>query len=53
VFDGDAIFQVALLRAHAGESLLMGVAKRSIPHPDILLLGNDFIIPRLARILSN
>nr|CAB3253620.1 HNF4 Hepatocyte nuclear factor 4 [Phallusia mammillata] len=38
--------QVALLRAHAGENLLMGVAKRSLPYQDILLLGNDFIIPR-------
>lgn len=38
--------QVALLRAHAGEHLLLGVAKRSIPYKDILLLGNDFIIPK-------
>lgn len=38
--------QVALLRAHAGENLLMGVAKRSLPYKDYLLLGNDFIIPR-------
>ncbi|KAF2984237.1 hypothetical protein EK904_013372 [Melospiza melodia maxima] len=37
--------QVALLRAHAGEHLLLGVAKRSIPYTDFLLLGNDFIIP--------
>ncbi|KAJ1084150.1 hypothetical protein NDU88_004303 [Pleurodeles waltl] len=37
--------QVALLRAHAGEHLLLGVAKRSIPYQDFLLLGNDFIIP--------
>uniref|UniRef100_G3W6S2 Hepatocyte nuclear factor 4 beta n=1 Tax=Sarcophilus harrisii TaxID=9305 RepID=G3W6S2_SARHA len=37
--------QVALLRAHAGEHLLLGVAKRSIPFTDFLLLGNDFIIP--------
>ncbi|NXR13574.1 HNF4B factor, partial [Semnornis frantzii] len=37
--------QVALLRAHAGEHLLLGVAKRSIPYSDFLLLGNDFIIP--------
>ncbi|XP_029463944.1 hepatocyte nuclear factor 4-beta-like isoform X1 [Rhinatrema bivittatum] len=36
--------QVALLRAHAGEHLLLGVAKRSIPYKDFLLLGNDFII---------
>ncbi|XP_072452029.1 hepatocyte nuclear factor 4-beta-like isoform X1 [Chiloscyllium punctatum] len=38
--------QVALLRAHAGEHLLLGLAKRSIPYKDILLLGNDYIIPR-------
>ncbi|XP_065272606.1 hepatocyte nuclear factor 4-beta-like [Emys orbicularis] len=37
--------QVVLLRAHAGEHLLLGVAKRSIPYTDFLLLGNDFIIP--------
>ncbi|XP_039256782.2 hepatocyte nuclear factor 4-gamma-like [Styela clava] len=38
--------QVALLRAHAGEHLLLGVAKRSLPYRQLLLLGNDFIIPR-------
>ncbi|XP_060581590.1 hepatocyte nuclear factor 4-gamma-like isoform X1 [Ruditapes philippinarum] len=38
--------QVALLRAHAGEHLLLGVARRSIVHKDTLLLGNDVIIPR-------
>ncbi|XP_062396909.1 hepatocyte nuclear factor 4-alpha isoform X3 [Sardina pilchardus] len=38
--------QVALLRAHAGEHLLLGVAKRSILYKDLLLLGNDHIIPR-------
>lgn len=38
--------QVALLRAHAGEHLILGVARRSISHKDILLLGNDGIIPR-------
>lgn len=31
--------QVALLRAHAGEHLLLGAAKRSILYKDILLLG--------------
>ena len=40
------IFQVALLRAHAGEHLILGVAKRSLQHKDVLLLGNDVIIPR-------
>ena len=38
--------QIVLLRAHAGEHLLLGLAKRSMNHKDILLLGNDFIIRR-------
>lgn len=38
--------QVALLRAHAGEHLLLGLAKRSLYLKDILLLGNDYLIPR-------
>lgn len=38
--------QVALLRAHAGEHLLLGLARRSMHLKDLLLLGNDFIIPR-------
>lgn len=38
--------QVALLRAHAGEHLLLGVARRSMLISDTLLLGNDFVIPR-------
>ncbi|XP_006634664.1 hepatocyte nuclear factor 4-gamma isoform X1 [Lepisosteus oculatus] len=38
--------QVSLLRAHAGEHLILGVAKRSVPYKDILLLGNDHIIHR-------
>lgn len=33
--------QVSLLRAHAGEHLLLGVAKRSMPYKDILLLGKN------------
>ncbi|KAJ7403574.1 Hepatocyte nuclear factor 4-alpha [Pitangus sulphuratus] len=37
---------VALLRAHAGEHLLLGAAKRSMVFKDVLLLGNDHIIPR-------
>lgn len=37
---------MALLRAHAGEHLLLGVARRSMVHKDTLLLGNDVIIPR-------
>ncbi|XP_078072466.1 hepatocyte nuclear factor 4-gamma-like isoform X4 [Mustelus asterias] len=38
--------QVALLRAHAGEHLLLGVAKRSMLYKDVLLLGNDYAIHR-------
>lgn len=38
--------QVALLRAHAGEQLLMGVARRSLQFKDVLLLGNDYVLPR-------
>lgn len=38
--------QVSLLRAHAGEHLLLGVAKRSLPYKDFLLLGNDCVIQR-------
>lgn len=38
--------QVALLRAHAGEHLLLGLARRSMHLKDCLLLGNDYIIHR-------
>ncbi|XP_072855149.1 hepatocyte nuclear factor 4-gamma isoform X2 [Pogona vitticeps] len=38
--------QVALLRAHAGEHLLLGAAKRSMVYKDVILLGNDFVIHR-------
>ncbi|XP_035709460.1 hepatocyte nuclear factor 4-gamma isoform X2 [Folsomia candida] len=44
--------QVALLRAHAGEHLLMGVARRSMHLKDYLLLGNDFVLPRQAADFS-
>ncbi|OQR80014.1 transcription factor HNF-4-like [Tropilaelaps mercedesae] len=40
--------QVALLRAHAGEHLVLGVARRSLAVKDVLLLGNDFLMPRNA-----
>ncbi|XP_049267664.1 LOW QUALITY PROTEIN: hepatocyte nuclear factor 4-gamma-like, partial [Rhipicephalus sanguineus] len=40
--------QVALLRAHAGEHLLLGLARRSMHLKNVLLLGNDFIIPRVS-----
>jgi len=38
--------QVSLLRAHAGEHLLLSLVRRSMPYKDILLLGNDTVIPR-------
>ncbi|XP_018423115.1 PREDICTED: hepatocyte nuclear factor 4-gamma [Nanorana parkeri] len=38
--------QVALLRAHAGEHLLLGITKRSMLFKDILLLGNSYVIHR-------
>ncbi|CAL4106005.1 unnamed protein product, partial [Meganyctiphanes norvegica] len=38
--------QVALLRAHAGEHLLLGAAYRSINLNDMILLGNDCVILR-------
>ena len=41
--------QVALLRAHSGEHLLLGLARRSMNLNSILLLGNDMIIPRDPR----
>jgi hypothetical protein len=37
---------VALLRAHAGEHLLLGLARRSMHLKDVLLLGNNCIIGR-------
>jgi hypothetical protein len=48
--------QVALLRAHAGEHLLLGVARRSMLLKDVLLLGNNYIItkncPGKSRVTS-
>ncbi|XP_046898112.1 hepatic nuclear factor 4, beta [Hypomesus transpacificus] len=37
--------RVALLRAHSAEHLILGVARRSLAYDDIILLGNDFVIP--------
>uniref|UniRef100_A0A2D4HD70 NR LBD domain-containing protein n=1 Tax=Micrurus lemniscatus lemniscatus TaxID=129467 RepID=A0A2D4HD70_MICLE len=42
--------QVALLRAHAGEHLLLGAAKRSMAYKDIILLGND--LSSIATVLK-
>ncbi|XP_071785060.1 hepatocyte nuclear factor 4-gamma-like isoform X3 [Asterias amurensis] len=38
--------QVALLRAHAGEHLVLGAAQRSLPFKDYLIMGPDTILPR-------
>ncbi|KAL0869800.1 hypothetical protein ABMA27_006019 [Loxostege sticticalis] len=38
--------QVALLRAHAGEHLLLGCARRSLHLSDVLLLSNNCIITK-------
>ena len=40
------------MRAHAGEHLLLGVARRSMKLHGMLLLGNDMIIPRDTRDLG-
>ncbi|XP_056634092.1 transcription factor HNF-4 homolog isoform X1 [Diorhabda sublineata] len=38
--------QVTLLRAHAGEHLLLGLARRSMHLKDVLLLGNNCIMTK-------
>jgi len=40
------IRQVSLLRAHAGEHLLLSAAHRSLPYSDVVLLGNDTVLSR-------
>lgn len=42
----SSLFQVALLRAHAGEHLLLGATKRSMVFKDVLLLGEEAAGPR-------
>ena len=44
--------QVALLRAHAGEHLILGVAYRSLSLNDVLLLSNDSVITRQSQDLD-
>lgn len=39
---------MSLLRAHAGEHLLLSLARRSMPYKDVLLLGNDCVVPRMC-----
>jgi len=40
------IRQVSLLRAHAGEHLLLSAAHRSLSYSDLVLLGNDTVLSR-------
>lgn len=42
-------FQVALLRGHTGENLVLGVACRSLTCDDYLLLGNHYVIRRITH----
>uniref|UniRef100_A0A4W6EFY8 NR LBD domain-containing protein n=1 Tax=Lates calcarifer TaxID=8187 RepID=A0A4W6EFY8_LATCA len=37
--------RVTLLRTHSAEHLILGAARRSLPYNDLILLGNDFVIP--------
>ncbi|XP_054892602.1 hepatic nuclear factor 4, beta isoform X2 [Poeciliopsis prolifica] len=37
--------RVTLLRTHSAEHLILGAARRSLPYSDVILLGNDFVIP--------
>lgn len=37
---------MSLLRAHAGEHLLLSAAHRSLPYSDVVLLGNDTVLSR-------
>lgn len=41
--------QVALLRAHAGEHLLLGLSRRSMHLDDVLLLGNNRILTKHSQ----
>lgn len=40
--------QITLLKAHVGEHLLLGVAKRSLTTKDFLHLGNNHITTKLT-----
>uniref|UniRef100_A0A3P8SVF2 Hepatic nuclear factor 4, beta n=1 Tax=Amphiprion percula TaxID=161767 RepID=A0A3P8SVF2_AMPPE len=37
--------RVTLLRTHSAEHLILGAARRSLPCDNLILLGNDFVIP--------
>ncbi|GAA6232635.1 hepatocyte nuclear factor 4-beta-like [Lates japonicus] len=40
--------RVTLLRTHSAEHLILGAARRSLPYNDLILLGNDFVIPLMG-----
>ncbi|XP_051236267.1 hepatic nuclear factor 4, beta [Dicentrarchus labrax] len=37
--------RVTLLQTHSAEHLILGAARRSLPYFNLILLGNDFVIP--------
>ncbi|XP_039994265.1 hepatic nuclear factor 4, beta isoform X2 [Xiphias gladius] len=37
--------RVTLLRTHSAEHLILGAARRSLPYNNLILLGNNFVIP--------
>ncbi|KAM9366989.1 hepatic nuclear factor 4, beta [Symphorus nematophorus] len=37
--------RVTLLQTHSAEHLILGAARRSLPYYNLILLGNDFVIP--------
>ncbi|KAK2854043.1 hypothetical protein Q5P01_006704 [Channa striata] len=37
--------RVTLLRSHSAEQLILGAARRSLPYNNVILLGNNFVIP--------
>ncbi|XP_026233322.1 hepatic nuclear factor 4, beta [Anabas testudineus] len=37
--------RVTLLRSHSAEQLILGAARRSLPYNNLILLGNNFVIP--------
>nr|XP_046242901.1 hepatic nuclear factor 4, beta isoform X2 [Scatophagus argus] len=37
--------RVKLLQAHSAEHLILGAARRSLPYDNLILLGNDFVVP--------
>ncbi|KAM8762097.1 hepatic nuclear factor 4, beta [Acanthopagrus schlegelii] len=37
--------RITLLQTHSAEHLILGAARRSLPYQDLILLGNDSVIP--------